>query len=48
MSEDFDLKQLKDEPKIGPVESLVKVAVSEQEPTCVLKLGESLSHELKE
>ena len=29
------------------MEGLVDVAVSEQEPTRVLKLGESLSHELK-
>ena len=48
MSEDLDPRQLKDELKTGPVEGLVEVAISKQEPTRVLKLGESLSHELKE
>ena len=48
MSEDLDPRQLEDKLKTRPVEGLVEVAVSEQEPTCVLKLGENLSHELKE
>ena len=47
MSEDLDPRQLEDELKTGPVEGLVEVFVSKQEPTRVLKLGESLSHELK-
>ena len=48
MSEDLDPRQLEDGLKTRPVEGLVEVAVSEQEPTRVLKLGENLSHELKE
>ena len=48
MSEDLDPRQLEDEVKTGPVEGLVMVVVSEQEPTRVLKLGENLSNELKE
>ena len=48
MGKDLDPRQLEDELKTGPVEGLVEVTVSEQEPTRVLKLGENLSHELKE
>ena len=48
MNEYLDPRQLEDELKIGLVEGLFEVAVSEQEPTHVLKLGESLCHELKE
>ena len=48
MSEDLDPRQLEDEPKTGPVEDLIEVAVSEQEPTRMLKLGKNLSHVLKE
>ena len=47
MSEDLDPRQLEDELKIGPVEGLVEVAVSKQEPSRVLKLGENLNPELK-
>ena len=39
MSEDLDPRQLEDDTKTGPVEGLVEVVVSEQEPTWVLKLG---------
>ena len=33
--------------RTGPIEGLVEVAVREQEPTWVLKLGENISCELK-
>ena len=48
MSEDLDPRQLEDDANIGPMEGMVEVAVSEHEPTRVLKLGENLSCELKE
>ena len=48
MSEDLDPRQLEDEVNTGPVEGLVEIAISEQEPTRMLKLGENLSCQLKE
>ena len=48
MSDDLNPRQLEDKVKTGLVEGLVEVAVTEKEPTRVLKLGENLSCELKE